>query len=46
MRLRAAGLQYDIKKSEFDVTKTKYLAFIISTTSIRVYPDTIIVVKY
>ena len=30
-RLRAAGLQVDIKKTEFYVTCTKYLGFIIST---------------
>ena len=30
-RLRAAGLQADIKKSEFGVTRTKYLGFIITT---------------
>ena len=30
-RLRAASLQVDIKKTEFHVTRTKYLGFIIST---------------
>jgi hypothetical protein len=30
-RLREAGLQVDIKKTEFYVTRTKYLGFIIST---------------
>ena len=30
-RLRQAGLQADIKKCEFHVTRTKYLGFIIST---------------
>ena len=30
-RLRAAGLQADIKKSEFSVKETKFLGYIIST---------------
>ena len=38
-RLRAAGLQADIKKYEFGVKKTKYLSFIISTDSIQVDPS-------
>ena len=33
-RLRAAGLQADIKKCEFNVKRTKYLGFIISTDGI------------
>jgi hypothetical protein len=33
-RLQKAGLQVDIKKSEFSVKKTKYLGFIISTNGI------------
>jgi predicted aspartyl protease len=37
-RLRDAGLQVDIKKCEFHVTKTKYLGFIISTDGIEVDP--------
>jgi hypothetical protein len=45
-RLRANGLQADIKKSEFNITKTKYLGFIISTTSIRVDPDKVSAIKY
>ena len=40
-RLRAAGLQVDIKKSEFSVTRTKFLGFIISTEGIAVDPDKI-----
>ncbi|EDO04015.1 hypothetical protein SS1G_06497 [Sclerotinia sclerotiorum 1980 UF-70] len=44
-RLRDAGLQADLKKSEFDVTKTKYLGFIISTTGIEVDPDKVAIVK-
>jgi transposase InsO family protein len=38
-RLRAAGLQADIKKCEFHVTRTKYLGFIISTDGIEVDPE-------
>jgi hypothetical protein len=40
-RLRQAGLQADIKKSEFNVKQTKYLGFIISTDGIMVDPDKI-----
>ena len=36
LRLRKAGLQTDIKKTEFHVTRTKYLGFIISTKGIEV----------
>lgn len=38
-RLRKAGLQVDIKKTEFHVTRTKYLGFIISIDGIEVDPD-------
>ena len=34
-RLQKAGLQADIKKSEFSVKRTKYLGFIISTNDIE-----------
>ncbi len=44
-RLRLAGLQVDIKKSEFKVTRTKYLGFIISTTGIEVDPDKVEVMR-
>jgi hypothetical protein len=44
-RLRDAGLQADIKKSEFKVKRTKYLGFIISTEGIEVDPKKISVVK-
>ena len=37
-RLRDAGLQVDIKKCEFNVTRTKYLGFIITTKGIEVDP--------
>ena len=38
-RLRAAGLQADIKKSQFSVTETKFLGFIVSTTGLRMDPE-------
>ncbi len=44
-RLRNAGLQIDLKKCEFHVTRTKYLGFIISTHGIEVDPDKISVVR-
>src|ERR1035437_6677372 len=44
-RLRDAGLQADIKKSEFNVKRTKYLGFIVSTEGIEVDPEKIAVVK-
>ena len=37
-RLRAAGLQADIKKSEFSVIETKFLGFIISIQGMRMDP--------
>jgi hypothetical protein len=43
--LRDAGLQANIKKSEFKITYTKYLGFIISTRGIKVDPDKIAVIK-
>jgi len=39
LRLREAGLQVDIRKSEFHVTETKYLGFIVSTDGIRTDPE-------
>ncbi len=44
-RLRNAGLQIDLKKCEFHITRTKYLGFIISTNGIEVNPDKISIVK-
>ena len=35
-RLRNTSLQVDIKKTEFYVTRTKYLGFIVSINSIEV----------
>ena len=39
LRLREAGLQVDIKKSEFSVHRTKYLGFFVSTEGIEVDPE-------
>ena len=40
LRMREAGLQLDIDKSEFEVTETKYLGFIIDTVrGIRMDPE-------
>ena len=39
--LQEAGLQVDIKKSEFNVKRTKYLRFIIGTNGIEVDPEKI-----
>lgn len=44
-RLRAAGLQADIKKCEFHVSKTKYLGFIVGTDGIAVDPEKTDVVR-
>jgi hypothetical protein len=40
-RLREAGLQADIRKCEFSVTRTKYLGFIVSTKGLEVDPEKI-----
>jgi transposase InsO family protein len=39
LRLRQAGLQADIKKSEFSVKRTKFLGFIITTDGIEADPE-------
>lgn len=44
-RLQDAGLQADLKKCEFDVKRTKYLGFIISTDGIEVDPEKVSVVQ-
>ena len=44
-RLRKAGLQADIKKYEFSVTRTKYLGFIISTNGIEVDPEKVEIIR-
>jgi hypothetical protein len=37
--LKAAGLQLDVKKCEFETTKVKYLGMIISTTGVQIDPE-------
>ena len=44
-RLYKAGLQVNIKKSEFKVTCTKFLGFIISINGIKVNLEKVAVVK-
>ena len=44
-RLRAASLQVDINKSEFRVTRTKYLSYIVSIEEIEVDLDKVAVVR-
>ena len=44
-RLRAAGLQVDLKKCEFSVTKTKYLGFIVGVDGLKVNPEKVAIVK-
>ncbi|KAL1957433.1 hypothetical protein VTO42DRAFT_6001 [Malbranchea cinnamomea] len=44
-KLGEASLQADIKKSEFHVTRTKYLGFIVGTEGIEVDPEKAEVVK-
>jgi hypothetical protein len=44
-RLLDAGLQADISKSEFNVTRTKYLGLIVSTEGIEVDPEKVKVVE-
>jgi hypothetical protein len=39
IRLRDAGLQADIKKSEFSVERTKYLGYILTTHGLEIDPD-------
>jgi hypothetical protein len=38
-KLREAGLQADIKKYEFNVTRTKYLGYILTMSSLEIDPD-------
>ena len=40
-RLRDAGLQVDIRKCEFFVTRTKFLGFIVTTEGIEIDPEKI-----
>ena len=40
-----ASLQVDIKKSEFNVTRTKFLSFIIFINNIKVNPEKVTIIK-
>jgi hypothetical protein len=44
-RLRDIGLQADIKKYEFSITRTKYLGFIILTNRISVDLEKILIIQ-
>ena len=44
-RLRDAGLQVDLKKCEWNVTRTKYLGFIVTTEGIEVDQEKISVIR-
>ena len=44
-RLQQAGLPVDIKKSEFSVTSTKFLGFIIDIRGIMMDPDKVAIIK-
>jgi hypothetical protein len=37
-KLRAAGLQADIRKNEFSITETRFLEYILSTSGIAIDP--------
>jgi hypothetical protein len=39
LQLYKVGLQADIKKCKFNVTRTKYLGFVISTNRVKVNPE-------
>ena len=43
--LKKAGLQADIKKSEFSVQSIKFLSFIISTEGITIDSDKVFIIK-
>jgi predicted oxidoreductase len=44
-QLKEAGLQVDIKKSKFAVTKTKFLGLIVSTEGIQKDPEKVAAVQ-
>jgi len=44
-RLRIAGLQVDIQKSEFHVTRTKYLGYVLTNKGVEVDPDKVEVLR-
>jgi SepF-like predicted cell division protein (DUF552 family) len=46
LRLREAGLQVDIKKSEFHVKRTKYLGLIITIGGIEVDLEKITTIRH
>jgi hypothetical protein len=43
-KLRAAGFQADIRKSEFNITETRFLGYILSTSGIAVDPIKVAIV--
>ena len=43
--LKKAGLQVNIKKSEFSIQSTKFLSFIISTEGIAINSEKVAVIK-
>jgi hypothetical protein len=45
VKLRDAGLQVNIKKCEFSVTRTRYLGFIISTDGIEIDLEKVSAIK-
>lgn len=44
-RLKDAGLQVDIKKSEFQVKRTKFLGFIITTEGLEMDPEKVATIR-
>jgi transposase InsO family protein len=44
-RLREAGLQVDIRKSEFSVQRTKFLGYILTTQGLEIDPDKVAPLK-
>jgi hypothetical protein len=45
-RLRNTSLEANIKKYKFNITRTKYLRFIVSINSIKVDPEKVAIIKY
>lgn len=44
-KLQVAGLQIDIKKSEFGVTETKFLGYVVTTEGFRPDPEKVAIVR-
>lgn len=44
-RLRTAGLHVDIQKSEFHVSRTKYLGYVLTNKGVEVDPDKVAVLR-